>query len=445
MYPEFVVWEGLSFLLLFLFLFLIVAFRQFPKHTFRIFSWFGTPIVKAYLRRRVKRGVEDGSRVCERFGIPSVRRPMGKLLWIHAVSVGEMLSIIPIVRLLKNKLPELTILLTTTTLTSAKEAKCRLGNSVIHQFMPFDIFSWDRRFVEYWQPSCAIFVESDLWPNMLYLLRDKKIPAHLLNARFSKRSLKRMCLLKKSLGILPFSTFEKVYAPSIETAENTKKLGARAVCVLPNLKIIAEKLPVNHVNLEHLKKQIIGRKTWMAVSTHPGEEEIILDAHEKLRRLFPNILTILAIRHPARLVDVQGLCEKRGLTQVASSTATDAQSTISADVYILDKIGWLGEFFSAVDTVLVGGSLVPGIGGHNFLEPLNFGCNVAVGEYIDNFRDVYPHFATYCKVVRTPNEICEFVAASPHRLEIDAISSVRNTALTQWNNAVDEMVRSFGG
>ena len=144
------------------------SLRAFPKTTMRFLSCFCGPIVRLYILRRISKGLEDKDRVNERFGIPSQKRPDGKLIWIHAVSVGETLSVIPIIEEIKDANPDISILLTTTTLTAAHQVEKRLSDKVIHQFIPFDIFMWIRRFIKYWKPSAAIFVESELWPNTLY-------------------------------------------------------------------------------------------------------------------------------------------------------------------------------------------------------------------------------------------------------------------------------------
>ena len=388
------------------------SLRAFPKTMMRFLSCFCGPIVRLYILRRISKGLENKDRVNERFGIPSQKRPDGKLIWIHAVSVGETLSVIPIIEEIKDANPDISILLTTTTLTAAHQVEKRLSDKVIHQFIPFDIFMWIRRFVKYWKPSAAIFVESELWPNTLYYLHEKDIPTYLLNVRISNKSLKRMFLLKNYLGILPFSLFTEVFVPSAEMKNAVKELGAREAQIIPNLKTISEKLPVDKQAQKKLSQKISGRKVWMAVSTHPDEETIIFDAHKRIKEKIPDILTVIAVRHPTRRNELVELARSNDLSITTYVDSMSSRKHITEDVFLLDEIGCLGEFFETIDTVLVCGSLVSGIGGHNFLEPLNFACNVATGPYIDNFRDIYPYVEKHCKMLSDADEIENFVIES---------------------------------
>lgn len=392
--------------------FLYIGIKCYPKQTFRFLSIFAGPFIRLYIKKRISDKLEDKDRQNERFGIPSKNRPYGKLVWIHAVSVGETISVIPFIEEFKKINPDTTILLTTTTLTAAKLVEDRLKDSVIHQFMPFDVYKWDRRFVKYWKPDAVFFVESEIWPNILYYLYEKDIPTYMLNVRVSERSLKRLFFAKKFFNILPYSLFRTVFVPTDEIKKNVRDLGAREIEVVPNLKTISKKLPVNFENSENLKNKINGRKVWIAVSSHKGEEEIILDVHKKLKEKYPDILTVIAIRHPARTEGVGELCSDQNFSVSLYSKILDDEKKISEDILILDKIGCLGEFFETIDTVLVCGSLIDGIGGHNMLEPLNFMCNVATGQYIENFRDIYQYVEKYCKKLTNANEITEFITES---------------------------------
>jgi len=399
------------FWILLFFIIIYVSLLIFPKKTFKFFGVISAPFARLYIKRRIALGLEDKNRFTERFGIPSKKRPSGNLIWIHAVSVGETLSVIPIIEKIKTENSNINILLTTTTLTAAKQVEEKLKDLVIHQFLPFDVFKWVRRFVKYWKPVAALFIESELWPNTLYYLCEKDIPIYLLNVRISNKSLKRMKLAKKLLKIFPFSLFQTIYSPSSELKKDLKELGAKEVIIVPNMKTISKKLPVDPENSRNIKKQILSRKVWLAVSTHPGEEEIILETHKLIKQTHPEILTIIAIRHPQRVNDLLEICKNLDISAVTYTSAFSKEH-IDEEVYIIDKIGCLGDFFENVKTVFVCGSLVPNIGGHNFLEPLNFDCNVATGPYIDNFRDIYPEVKETCKILKTPNEISEFVIES---------------------------------
>lgn len=400
-------------------LFLVVIFvvsylllRFFPKKFLRFLSPFCAPFVRICIALRIRRSLEDKGRITERFGLPSQKRPNGKLIWIHAVSVGETVSVIPIINEIKRQEPDMSILLTTMTVTAAQQVKQRLGDKVIHQFIPFDIFMWIRRFVKYWKPSIAMFVESELWANTLFYLNEKNIPIYLLNARISEHSLKRMFFIKKYIGILPFSLFSGVLATSVEMKTTLEMLGARNVTLLPNLKTISEKLPVNETNKKKIIQKISKRKAWIAVSTHPGEEEMIIKAHKLIKQEIPDILTIIAIRHPSRTAEVKALGMSEKVSVSIYSETMKNRKHIIEDLLLIDGIGCLGEFFEIIDSVLVCGSLVSGVGGHNFLEPLYFGCNVAIGSHIENFKDIYPYVKNHCITVNTIPDLKEFVTNS---------------------------------
>jgi 3-deoxy-D-manno-octulosonic-acid transferase len=376
-----------------------------------VISVLAKPLVHLCIKQRIKKGLEIKERITERFGIPSKQRPNGHLFWFHAVSVGEVTAVTPFIQELHRINPELIILLTTMTVTAAELVEQRLSDLVIHQFIPFDVFMWMRRFIKYWKPSKVFLVESELWPNMLYYLHKKDIPIFLLNARLSKKSQYRMHIARKYFNILPYSLFNKIFAPSRELKEILTALGAKEVIVTPNIKIIAHRLPTDANEQKKLKARINDRKTWLAVSTHKNEEEILINIHKKVREYVPSILTVMALRHPNRANEVKELCESNDLSVTLYTDKPNDQEIIT-DIYILNKIGCLGDFFATIDTVLVCGSLVPGIGGHNFIEPINFSCNTATGQYIDNFRDVYPDLTKLCKKLETEDEIVTFVTES---------------------------------
>ncbi len=419
------------------------SLRAFPKTTFRFISCFLGPIVRIYILRRISKGLEDKNRINERFGIPSEKRPDGKLIWIHSVSVGETLSVIPIIEEIKREAPNVSVLLTTTTLTAAQQIEKRLGDKVIHQFIPFDIFMWVRRFIKFWKPSAVIFVESELWPNTLYYLHEKDIPTYLFNVRVSDKSLRRMFFVRDYLGILPYSLFTEVFVPSTEVRNYVRDLGARETKILPNMKTISEKLPVNESNQKKLVQKIAGRKVWLAVSTHPGEEEIILGSHKKLKKKFSDILTVIALRHPNRKDELKELVLANKLTSADYSTSIKNRRHITEDIFIIDAMGCLGEFFETIDTVLVCGSLVPGIGGHNFLEPLNFACNVATGPHIDNFKDIYKVVEKYCSKVDGVEEIADFVGASIENYNRDTKRLKELDFKKEWQKIIKNVLKAI--
>lgn len=421
-----------------------VSFRAFPKRAFRVVSTFCSPLARLYIKYRISSGLEDKNRKEERFGIPSEKRPEGKLIWIHAVSVGETISVIPIIKMIKERDPDINVLLTTTTLTAAKQVKERLSGDVIHQFIPFDIFMWVRRFVKYWKPNVVCFVESELWPNTLYYLREKDIPIYLLNVRMSKKSLKRMQWIQKVFDIEPFCLFTKIFVPTRELKDSVKNLGAKDVQIIPNLKTISSKLPVNIENKDKLIYKLKGRKAWIAVSTHSGEEKLIIENHKKLQEKYPDILTIIALRHPDRKDEVLALCQKEGVSAVLYTDSFESQpGFIEEEIFILNKMGCLGDFFEVIDIVVVCGSLIPGIGGHNFLEPLQFACNVATGKYIDNFDDIFSYVENYCKILKNDLDMYNFVNDSIENYSKDYEMMQKLNFAEQWKKEIYSIINSI--
>lgn len=393
-------------------LFVYISIKIWPKSFFRVTSLLASPFVKICILRRIANKLEDPERYKERFGIPSEKRPSGDLVWIHAVSVGEVLSCIPFIDILLKNHPDLKVLLTTTTLTSRDVVKNRLGDKVIHQFMPFDVFTWVRRFVKYWKPKAVFFVESELWPNTLYYVYEKGLPIYLLNTRISPKSLSRMFKIKKFFGILPYKLFREVFVPSEEIQGYARDLGAFSISIIPNLKIISKKLPCLLDDAATTKSIIGERHVWLAVSTHSGEEEIIMEIHKELKMKYPDILTVLAMRHPKRVSEIVDMCCDNGLSYSLYTEVFSKGTPISSDIYIIDEIGVLGMLFDSIDTVFVGGSLIPDIGGHNVLEPINFRCNVVTGQYTENFRDLYEYVKDVWKKVNDRAELLDFVTDS---------------------------------
>jgi 3-deoxy-D-manno-octulosonic-acid transferase len=291
----------------------------------------------------------------------------------------------------------------------------------------------------------VFFVESELWPNMLYYLHEQGIPTYLLNARCSDKSLSRFYIAKKLLRLLPFKLFDAVYVSSQSMLEHVKALGGRTVTLMPSLKTISEKLPVNPESVAKIKRVIGGRKRWIAVSTHPGEEEIIINVHKLLKAAFDDVMTIIAVRHPHRVSDVAELCLRYGLvcTLHSSVLQNDISESANDDIYIVDQMGCLGDFFELVDTVLVCGSLIQNIGGHNFLEPIRFGCNVATGKYFDNFRDVYQHVKRECVIATDTKEICGFVKESFMHFSRDGRTLTNPDFIEKWEDVVRSIMNQL--
>lgn len=346
------------------------------------------PALRLLLRRRAARGKEIPARLAERRGIDRTPRPPGTLIWLHAASVGETMSILPVLSELVAAAPAARVLLTTGTVTSAQllaERLQRMGhhNHVTHRFVPLDVPIWVTRFLDHWKPDVAGFVESELWPNLLAGCRRRRIPMLLINARLSARSFARW---RRVPGLIApmLDAVTELQAQSQVDAHRFRALGAVRISVPGNLKFAAPALPVNEAELARLHAVLAGRPAWVAASTHPGEEAAIFIAHRDLAARHPGLVTILVPRHPERGVAIAAEAEAAGLvaTRRALGDPPPAQG-----VWIADTLGELGLFYRLAPIAFIGRSLIAPGGGQNPLEPARLGCAVAVGPHVGNFPD----------------------------------------------------------
>ena len=340
------------------------------------FATLASPVLKAMLNRRAAAGKEIPERLNERFGIAAAARPEGRLVWFHAASVGETLSLLPVIEALQG---QANVLLTTGTVTSASLAAERLPPFALHQFNPLDVPAWVNRFLDHWRPDGAVFVESEIWPAMLTLLDARAIPRLLLNGSMSTRSAARWgrvpSLARELLG-----GFRAVHAQSARDAQNLAKLGAAPVLEWGNLKYAAPLLPVDEAALRDMRQQIAG-PSWLAASTHPGEEEIVIAAHAALARDFPDLVTLIAPRHPERGAHIAALA-----AGFAVARRSLGEPPPAGGIYIADTLGELGLFYRLSMITLVGGSLVD-IGGHNLSEPARLGAAIITGTFTQEIAE----------------------------------------------------------
>jgi len=348
----------------------------------RLLTWALSPAARLLLRQRAARGKEDWTRVNERLGLAGLPRPEGRLIWIHGASVGESLSALPLIgKLLESG--NTNVLVTSGTVTSAAMMSQRLPQGAVHQFVPLDTPGAVARFLDHWKPDAGLFVESDLWPNLILTAKDRGVKLALVNARISARSAGRWLGAKKSVRAL-LSAFDMVLAQDEEIAARFKKLGARKVEVVGSLKADAPPLSVDEDALVVLRQQIGRRPVLLAAQTHPGEDETVLPAHDLLRAIFPDLLTILVPRHTARAQDLEMLCGTRAYKR----RSTGGQISDQTAIYIADTMGEMGLFYRLAPFCFLGGTLVP-LGGHNVLEPAQLHCAVLAGPHTQSAPRAY--------------------------------------------------------
>jgi 3-deoxy-D-manno-octulosonic-acid transferase len=338
------------------------------------------PLVARYLDARSRQGKEDAARLGERFGIASAERPAGALLWVHAASVGEAASVLAMLERILAERPAIEVLMTTGTVSAARLLGDRLPERARHQFVPVDLPRAVERFLDFWRPDLAIWVESELWPNLILAARRRGIPLLLANARLSARSLARWRALPGLVRPV-MEAFELCLAQDAVQAERFRRLGAPAVASVGDLKSVAAPLAADAAALAALRQEIGDRPLWLAASTHSGEEEIAAAAHGRIAREHPGLLTIVAPRHPVRGPAIAKMLQSHGLG-VARRGAGEA---ISRDkgIYLADTFGELGLLFRVAGIALIGGSLVRK-GGHNPFEAARLDCAVLHGPDMSN-------------------------------------------------------------
>ena len=336
--------------------------------------------LRGWLSLRATRGKEIPLRLPERRGIASHPRPCGKLAWFHGASIGESVSLLPIVDGVKRAGWQ--VLVTTGTVTSAKLLAERLPPSCIHQFLPLDRAAWVRRFLDHWRPDLVLWTESELWPNTLAAIAARNTPAVLLNARLSDKAFRGWARWP-SFARDVVAPFTRVFAQSAADAERFKQLGSRDVRTLGNIKLAAAPLPADPASLEHLRADIAGRPVWLAASIHPGEEEAVAEVHRALKDRFPGLLSLVVPRHPEK-----GAAMRANMTGLRGTLRSETRAIArDTDIYIADTMGELGLFFRLADIAFMGKSLAVG-GGQNPAEPALIGAALIVGPDMSNFRDM---------------------------------------------------------
>ena len=340
-------------------------------------------VIKGYISKRKHIGKEDINRFNERIGRPKKERPEGKLFWLHGASVGESISMLPLINKILETYPDSHVMVTTGTVTSADVMQKRLPERAFHQFIPIDNPIFTTRFVKYWHPDVALWFESEFWPAVLSSIKRKNIPLILINGRISNKTFKRWqqfdFVCKELLGC-----FTMCLGQSEEDAYRLRVLGAKESVCLGNLKYAGLPLPIDEKAKKDLLKQIGSRKLWLASSTHDDEEIRIAKVHKRLKEKFPDLLTIIVPRHPNRGAEVAEEINKLDLTTALRSKGE--KLTTKTDIYIGDTIGEMGLWYSIAKIVFIGGSLIPH-GGQNFIEPSRVRDAVLVGPHMHNFTD----------------------------------------------------------
>lgn len=362
---------------------LVASSTPLTLKAYRLLTAMAVPAANLMLKRRLKRGKEHPERMPERRGQSQIARPDGPLVWLHTASVGELMAILPLIDRIRSR--DITVLVTTGTVTGAELAKQRLPAGAIHQFVPVDLPQFVKRFLDHWQPNLALFVESDLWPNLIMMSAARSIPLILINGRVSERSFRRWRSAPRTIGAM-LSRFDLCLAQSAEDAARYAGLGAPRYLTTGNLKLDVPAPPADTERLWALQAAVGARPVIAATSTHPGEETVLVDVHRRLKHSFPGLLTVLAPRHPERGPGVAEIARVAGLRFALRSNG--ALPDPETDIYIADTLGELGLVYRIAPIVFIGGSLV-GHGGQNPIEAAKLGAAILHGPHVWNFAEIY--------------------------------------------------------
>ena len=340
-------------------------------------------VIRSYIQKRIEIGKEDTKRFNERIGRPTKERPEGKLIWFHGASVGESVSMLPLINRLLETDENTYVMVTTGTTTSAEIMGKRLPERAFHQYITIDNPVFTKRFIKYWQPDLVLWFESDFWPAMLSTIKKKNIPLILVNGRISNKSFKRWqqfdYISKELLGCFTFCLGQ-----SEEDAYRLRVLGAKDSTCLGNLKFAGLPIPVDETKKAEITKQIGNRRIFCISSTHENEEYQLGKRFKNLFEKHPDVLVLIAPRHPQRGVEIKTQLTDLGLN--VSLRSANEKITSKTQVYIADTIGELGIWYGISPIVFIGGSLVPH-GGQNFMEPSRLKDAVIVGPYMHNFTE----------------------------------------------------------
>ena len=350
---------------------------------YRLFSRLARPAAPLALAERARRGKEPRERIGERRGTAAMPRPPGPVVWIHGASVGELTSVLPLIERISAR--DVTVLVTSGTVTSGDLAAQRLPPGVIHQFAPLDIPAYVRRFFDHWQPDLALFVESDLWPNRIIEASMRRVPMILINGRLSENSYRRWRRLPAAITDL-LHRFDLCLARTLADAERLSALGAPRLITAGNLKLDVPAPPCDERELARLKRTIGERPLVAAASTHEGEETAMIEAHRRLAPNFPGLLTVIAPRHPDRGPAIAEEVTAAGLTARLRSRGEKPDK--ACDIYIADTLGELGLIYRLAPVVFIGGSLIRH-GGQNPIEAAKLGTAIVHGPHVWNFAEVY--------------------------------------------------------
>ncbi len=384
--------------------------------------------IRRYIEKRKKIGKEDVKRFNERIGRPTKERPEGRLVWLHGASVGESISMLPLINRLLELYPDIHIMVTTGTTTSAEVMAKRLPERAFHQYLPIDNPMFTTRFVRYWQPTIALWFESEFWPAMLSSIKRRNIPLILINGRISNKSFKRWQQFEFIIKEL-LDCFTACLGQSEEDAYRLRILGAKDAMCLGNLKYAGLPIPVDQEKKAEILRQIGNRPLWLVSSTHNDEEFKIGRFLKELQQKHAGLLTLMAPRHPNRGAEIKDKLEKDYGLKVALRSSGEP-ITAETDAYVADTIGEMGIWYEIAPIVFIGGSLIPH-GGQNFMEPSRCRDAVIVGPHMHNFTDAMTR-AKHADGIIQVNDVLELIDMVDQLLSNRELLEAKRSLAYNW-------------
>ena len=387
---------------------------------------------------RILKKKEHKKRFVEKFSLPTKRRIKGNLMWFHGASVGEILSIIPLIKNYEKDDSIKQILITSSTLSSSKVLKKFNFKKVVHQFYPIDQLYFINKFLSYWRPNLAIFIESEIWPCMFKIINEKKIPLILLNARLTKKTFLKWFKLK-NFSISVFKNITVAYPQNLETKTYLEKFQTNKIIQLGNLKFTEDQQEnFEQINLK-LKNQFKDKKIWVASSTHANEEVFCAKAHMELKKKIKNLITVIIPRHVHRSRNIISEIKNLNLKVVCHSSRLKSLKNI--DIYIVDTFGETKKFHKVGSSVFLGGSIVKR-GGHNPLEAARFGAKILHGPNVDNFKEVYKLLKSLkvAKKIQTPKKLASSIIFRKNKITGNKIKNIGENILKKTIKELNKII-----
>ena len=398
---------------------------------------FISPLILIY---RLIKNKEDNKRFIEKFSFPTKKRIKGKLIWFHGASVGELLSVIPLIKHYDKKKSIDQILITSSTLSSSKVFRKFKFKKTIHQFYPIDHFYFTDKFLNYWMPDLAIYIESEIWPCMFKKLNERNINLILLNARFTKKTYDRWMKIK----LFSKSIFEKItiaFPQNKETMALLKKINTTNVNFIGNLKFAENNDHSKNKLSNFLKIYLKSKKIWVASSTHKHEEIFCAKTHIELKKKIKNLLTIIIPRHTHRVDEIILELNKYNLKVARHSSRK--QNLKKIDIYIVDTFGETQKFHKNASSVFLGGSIIKR-GGQNPLEAARYGAKIFHGPNIDNFKDIYALLKDLdiSKKISTPKQLASYVVFKKNKILGHKIKKTGRKILNKTIRELDIFIKN---